>query len=177
MKTERRLAREFALQALFHRDVSETKNADRTFVDFWSMFQRRHDAGGTTLLAGTAEDEPEGGLPDKPKETVRAFAEELVRGTLCNLADLDRLIADSAENWRLDRMSAVDRNILRLAVFETRFAEPPTPPVVVIDEAVELAKRYGTVESGRFVNGILDHIFRSDLSTHPRKAAADDETL
>jgi len=175
MITERRLAREFALQALFHRDVNET-STDQTFADFWSMFQRRHDAGDPTLLAGAVEDEPEGGLPDKPKEAVRAFAEELVFGTLRNLADVDRLIADSAENWRLDRMSAVDRNILRLAVFETRFAEPPTPPVVVIDEAVELAKRYGTVESGRFVNGILDHIFQSELSTPPRKAATDDET-
>lgn len=177
MKTERSLAREFALQALFHREVNETSDTDQTIADFWSMFQRRHDAGGTTLLAGTAEDEPDGGLPDKPKEAVRAFAEELVFGTLRTLADVDQLIAASAENWRMDRMSAVDRNILRLAVFETRFANPPTPPAVVIDEAVELAKCYGTAESGRFVNGILDHIFRSDLETPPRKATADDETL
>ncbi len=174
MKTERRLAREFALQALFHREVNQPNDADQAFDDFWSMFQRCREEG-TPLIPGFPE-VTDMGLPDKPREGVRVFAEELVRGTLGNLADVDRLIEASAENWRLDRMSAVDRNILRLAVFETRFYAPPTPPVVVIDEAVELAKRYGTVESGRFVNGILDHIFRDRLNAPARESFAEDES-
>lgn len=176
MKTERRLAREFAIQALFHREGREAGGGDRTFEDFWSMFQRRHQAGDVTLLAGAEDDEPDGSIPDKPKESVRLFAEKLIRGTLDSLVEVDRLITASADNWRLDRMSLVDRNILRLAVYETRFAEPPVPPAVVIDEAVELAKRFGTVESGRFVNGILDHIFQADLKQPSGKAVADDET-
>jgi N utilization substance protein B len=174
MKTERRLAREFALQALFHRDVNGAGDAGDAFDDFWSMFQRRQE-GGASLLAGPDEDS-ENRLPDKPREGVRAFAEELVGGTLGNLAAVDLLITASADNWRLDRMSAVDRNILRLAVFESRFYSDPTPPAVVIDEAVELAKRYGTVESGRFVNGILDHIFRDHLGSSARESSAEDES-
>jgi len=163
MKTERRQAREFALQALFHREVNGGGEAGACFADFWSMFQR-HQIGTALLGVDPVGGEDETGLPDKPREAVREFAEELVQGTIGSLTALDRLIEESAENWRIDRMSAVDRNILRLAVFESRFLEPPTPPVVVIDEAVELAKRYGTPESGRFVNGILDHIFREHLN-------------
>jgi N utilization substance protein B len=174
MKTERRLAREFALQALFHREVNQPTDTDQAFDDFWSMFQRCREEG-TPPIPGVPE-ASDSGLPDKPREGVRVFAEELVRGTLGNMADVDRLIEASADNWRLDRMSAVDRNILRLAVFETRFFAPPTPPAVVIDEAVELAKRYGTVESGRFVNGILDHIFRDDLKSLARESSAEDES-
>jgi N utilization substance protein B len=174
MKTERRLAREFALQALFHSEVNEPKDANSAFDDFWSMFQRRHE-DSSSLLSGSAGP-PEGRLPHTPREGVRAFAEELVRGTLSNLAEVDRLISASAENWRIDRMSAVDRNILRLAVFESRFSAAPTPPAVVIDEAVELAKRYGTVESGRFVNGILDHVFRDHLEPSAKESSAEDES-
>lgn len=176
MKTERRLAREFALQALFHREVNKPDDSDQAFDDFWSMFQRCHEEG-SPLISGAPE-VTDAGLPDKPRENVCTFAEELVRGTLGNLENVDRLIEASAENWRVDRMSAVDRNILRLAVFETRFHAPPTPPAVVIDEAVELAKRYGTVESGRFVNGILDHIFRDNLKTNnpARESSAEDES-
>lgn len=175
MKTERRLAREFALQALFHSEVNVPGDADHAFDDFWSMFQRRHEEG-SGLLAATPGMSPENVLPDKPREEVRAFAEELVRGTLFHLVEVDRLITASADNWRLDRMSAVDRNILRLAVFESQFYTDPTPPAVVIDEAVELAKRYGTVESGRFVNGILDHIFRDHLGISARESSAEDES-
>ena len=168
MKTERRQAREFALQALFHREANG--GGDSGFNDFWSMFQRHHD-DGVFLFGGDPDGEEEAGLPDKPREAVREFAETLVQGTIGAQDALDRLIEESAENWRIDRMSAVDRNILRLAVYESRYLAPPTPPVVVIDEAVELAKRYGTPESGRFVNGILDHIFREHL-----KRPADDES-
>ena len=78
--------------------------------------------------------------------------------------EVDRLIGRQAENWRLERMPAVDRNILRLAVFEL-LAEPDVPPLVVLDEAIELAKRYGSDQSSAFVNGLLDGILkRSEFS-------------
>ena len=88
-------------------------------------------------------------------EEVRDFAERLAAGTQGGLGEIDALLAENLENWRLERLGIVERNILRLAVFEF-LREPATPPIVVIDEAIELAKRFGGEESGQFVNGILD---------------------
>jgi transcription antitermination protein NusB len=89
-------------------------------------------------------------------EAVRAFAEELVRGTIAGLDRIDPLIAATAEHWRLSRMAAVDRLILRLATYE--FLREGTPRNVVINEALELAKTFSTEESARFINGILDAV-------------------
>ena len=86
---------------------------------------------------------------------VREFADFLLRGTLSNLEQLDEELALQTAHWRLERLAAVDRNILRLAMFELMH-EPDTPPAVVIDEAIEIAKKFGAEESGRFVNGVLD---------------------
>ena len=94
---------------------------------------------------------------------LRRFAGELVSGVRAQREPLDRLIQQVAENWSVSRMSPVDRNILRLAAYEIVFRED-TPPKVAIDEAIQLAKRYGTADSPRFVNGLLDRI----LATHPR---------
>ena len=91
------------------------------------------------------------------EEEVRAFAEHLVRGVRERLAQLDAIVAESAENWRVERMAVVDRNVLRMGVYEI-LHEPATPPVVVIDEAIEIAKRFGSPESGAFINGILDDV-------------------
>jgi len=88
---------------------------------------------------------------------VRAFAESLVEGVIRERAALDVIIAEAAENWRIERMAVVDRNILRMAVFELAKA-PSTPAVVVLDEAIEVGKKYGSEQSGAFVNGILDAI-------------------
>jgi N utilization substance protein B len=85
----------------------------------------------------------------------REFADYLLRGTLANLEELDEELASQTAHWRLERLAAVDRNILRLAMFEL-VHDPETPPAVVIDEAIEIAKKYGAEESGRFVNGVLD---------------------
>lgn len=85
----------------------------------------------------------------------REFAMRLVRGVVDNLDKIDGNIAAQADNWRLDRMAAVDRNVLRLALYELLF-ERDTPAAVVIDEAVEIAKRFGSEKSGQFVNGVLD---------------------
>jgi N utilization substance protein B len=85
------------------------------------------------------------------------FAEGLIAGVHANRPKLDQLIADAADNWRLDRMAAIDRNILRLGAFEMLFC-PEVPSKVAINEALELAKRYSTAQSSRFVNGILDRL-------------------
>ena len=92
---------------------------------------------------------------------VREFADVLFRGTITRLKEIDRLIQSHTRNWRLSRMAAVDRNVLRLAVFEL-LADASTPDTVVINEALEIAKKFSTDESAQFVNGILDSI-KNDL--------------
>jgi N utilization substance protein B len=86
------------------------------------------------------------------------FMEELVKGTVARAATIDRRISESSANWRLERMPAVDRNILRMAIYE--MTERLTPPAVVINEALELARRFSGEESVSFINGILDTIRR-----------------
>ena len=129
----RRRAREIALQMLYENDVAGTAPGE--------MFTRSSD------------------LQTAPEST-RRFAERLVTGTLANRGDLDDLISKQADNWRLARMPVVDRNILRLALFEL-LHEPDTPHPVVIDEALEIAKRYSTPRSSQFINGILDGVLKA----------------
>lgn len=93
---------------------------------------------------------------DKPLE----YARSLFKGTVENQEEIDTLIRSKAEHWRLERMPAVDRNILRLAVFEFLY-QLDVPKLVVINEAIELAKRFGSEDSGRFVNGLLDGLLKS----------------
>ena len=126
----RRQAREFALQLLFQWDYNPGEMA-QTLADFWA----EHECG--------------------PKE--REFAEGLFRGTLEKRAEIDALIVRYAENWDLNRMGGVDRNVLRLAGYEMLY-RPDVPPVVSINEAVDIAKDYSGMESGKFVNGILERI-------------------
>lgn len=90
----------------------------------------------------------------------REFAWELVRGVLERHADLDAKIAEVSDHWRVDRLSRIDANIIRIAVYEMT-AEPPLPVEIAINEAVEVAKRYGTGESAPFVNGVLDAVART----------------
>ena len=87
------------------------------------------------------------------------FAHQLFSGTIENIASLDTLITKFAENWELDRMAAIDRNILRLAAYEI-VEMPETPINVIIDEAVEIAKKYSTLDSGKFVNGVLGSVYK-----------------
>jgi len=98
---------------------------------------------------------------EDPGDAARQFAERLAEGVSGALDRLDPLIEAHSQNWRLSRMSVLDRLVLRMAVYEF-LHEPETPRPVVIDEAVELAKRYSTPDAGRFVNGVLDAI-RRDL--------------
>ena len=129
----RRAARELALRALFQADLAAI-SADETVA--LSLSQARYTP--QTL----------------------SFAEQLTRGALQHQSSLDRVIERYARGWTLERMATVDRNVLRLAAFELLLL-PTTPPSVVVDEAVELAKKYSTQESGRFVNGILGNLIRN----------------
>jgi len=92
-------------------------------------------------------------------EATRAFADRLVRGVKQNQVKVDELITRYTEHWDLERMAVVDRNILRLAVWELLAGEE-TPAKVAINEAIEIAKKFGTQESSRFINGILDRIYK-----------------
>lgn len=129
----RRKARAYALQVLYARDVDKGTDVDAALRGWCNSFELDVD------------------------DAARGFAAELVTTTAGDQAAVDEVIAASSRNWRLDRMSRVDRNILRIAVCELRNF-PQTPVKVVINEAVELAKRFGTAESPAFVNGILDRI-------------------
>jgi len=132
MLGQRRRAREYALQMLFQIDLSGG-TPDEIFEDFWS--------------------------PMEVTPEVREFAERLVRGTIDDVESLDTAIAAATEHWRIERMATVDRNVLRLATYEL-MREPDVPAAVVIDEAIEIAKKYGSEDSGKFINGVLDSIRR-----------------
>jgi N utilization substance protein B len=111
-----------------------------------------------------------------PSDEIYGFARELVVGVREELPRLDALLERTSENWRVDRMPLVDRNILRLAVFEFLHC-PEIPDRVTINEAIELGKRFGTEETGAFVNGVLDQVrillrAERDCAEGPRKPAA-----
>src|SRR5215469_12451991 len=105
---------------------------------------------------GTLTSEEEPAAAAAPDE----FMETLVRGTNQNVAEIDGWISQKSEHWRLERMPAVDRNILRMALFE--MSKTDTPPAVVIDEALELARQFSGDESVPFINGVLDAVRRAD---------------
>ena len=136
----RRQAREHALQILFQIDVTGDS-----------------PGSGFDLHWRGREVDPE----------TREFAERIVRGAVADAVRIDALIRSASENWRLERMANVDRNVLRLAIYEL-LHEISTPPAVVIDEAIEIAKRFGGEESGQFVNGVLDAVRKTILDTAGR---------
>ena len=91
---------------------------------------------------------------------VTHYADELIGGVKSKRAEIDALIQGVSQHWKVDRMALVDRNILRLAVYEMRFLSSPLKPSIAINEAVEIAKKFGTTESSGFVNGLLDQVRR-----------------
>jgi N utilization substance protein B len=128
-------SRECALQILYSFDIRKVNPIAEVVDDFW----QNH-----------AED-----------DVIKEFAMILVDGTLKHLKGIDKLITDYTDNWRIERMAVIDRNIIRMATFELMYLEQ-VPPKVAINEAVELAKRFGDDESGRFVNGVLDKINKKE---------------
>jgi N utilization substance protein B len=131
----RRRGRELALQILYQIDMTG-QEPGRALALFWENFEGQAEA-----IQPGAKD----------------FAVELVEGVWCERERIDKLIANSAEHWRLGRIARVDINILRVATYEVLCC-PDTPASVIINEAVEIARRYGTNDSPPFVNGVLDHI-------------------
>jgi N utilization substance protein B len=103
--------------------------------------------------------------------SARKFCGALIEGAIAKQTEIDEIIRQNAQNYELSRISVVDRNVLRIAIYEM-FHCPETPPVVAINEAIEIAKKYSTEESGRFVNGVLDQI-RATLNRPARTAATD----
>lgn len=146
----RRKARECALQMLYQIDLSKCDlskcDASRTFRNYWTSHE------GETEF--------------------RPFAEELVQGILEKRQEIDSEITSNSMNWKLSRMAAVDRNVLRVAVYELMFRSD-IPTKVAINEAVEIAKKYGTEDSGAFVNGILDNIAKN-IRKEVQKAEGDE---
>ena len=99
-------------------------------------------------------------------DELRVFCDELVKGVAGEIKVIDEKIAKYAENWQLDRMAVIDRNILRMGCYEI-ISRPDIPPKVSINESVELAKKYGDLESSKFVNGILDKIHKKEIVNEP----------
>ena len=135
-------AREYALQMLYQADIRRV-DQQQIVQEFW----QHRDAS----------------------EEVTAFANQLFLGTRSHLSTIDPLITQHADNWNLTRMAVIDRNILRLGVFELLHGDE-VPSKVCLNEAIELAKRFGDAESGKFINGILDaiHKARSTDATQDR---------
>ena len=140
----RRVGREIAVQFLYQNDIKPSQQLETALHDFWE-------------LCGT------------DNAVARQFAENLIRGAMEKLPEVDRKIQEYSQNWDFNRMAAVDRNILRLSVYELLFRED-VPPVVCINEAIEIAKHYSTEDSGKFINGILDQV-RKELLRPARQAA------
>ncbi len=130
MSSRRTRARERALQALYQIDVA-AEGIDEALAAFWKSFE-------------------------PVEREVRELAEALVRGVAEHRRSVDDAIEEASSNWRLDRMARVDRNVLRLAVYE--LLQTDVPVKVVINEAIELGKKFGSESSGAFVNGVLDKV-------------------
>ncbi|MEI6085588.1 MAG: transcription antitermination factor NusB [Verrucomicrobiota bacterium] len=141
---KRRQARECAIQFLYQFDLGGGEFAD-SLAAFWHA------------------------LPEECGADAKKFADDLIRGAVEKRLEIDEKIKKYTEHWELQRIAAVDRNILRLAMYEMLFRDD-IPPVVSINEAVDIAKKFSTQESGSFVNGILDRL-RADL-TRPARTPA-----
>lgn len=137
---KRTKARECALQILYQVDVTSDDFQD-SMRNYW--------------------------VENEESQEIKDFAYHIVEGTCQKREDIDKLLTKYAENWALSRMAVVDRNILRMATYELLYC-PDTPPKVCINEAVELAKKFSDVESGKFVNGILDRIHKEAVAASLR---------
>jgi N utilization substance protein B len=146
----RRKARECALQMLFAADIAGAV-PDEVLRTYWAELD-----------------------DSETEEVAREFATRLAAGTLANLDALDERIRSRAEHWRIPRMAIVDRNILRLAVYE--FLYEPTPRTVAINEALEIARRFSTYEATQFINGILDAIKRDLDEQQPQENIGSEES-
>ncbi|MBI5740929.1 MAG: transcription antitermination factor NusB [Nitrospirae bacterium] len=135
---KRRRAREYALQILFQLDMTGSDFSEAVWTEFWE---------------GNEAEERD----------VKEFALEIIKGTRQHLEEIDQVIKKAAANWSLERMAVIDRNILRAALYELLF-RTDIPPSVIMNEALEIAKKFSTEESAPFINGILDKVAHSKKS-------------
>jgi N utilization substance protein B len=156
---KRREARERAVQFLFQHDLNPPENLDGALAQFWES--QRTAAIAEEKGAANWGQPVELPPPTAEEGEVRLFADPLIRGAIQHRDAIDAQIKKYAKNWELHRIAAVDRNILRLAIFEMLYRDD-IPPIVSINEAVDIAKKFSTQDSGRFVNGILDKV-KSEL--------------
>ena len=136
----RSLARECALKILYQVDITK-RPIEPLLTDYWDN-------------------------EENPDSEVKSFANRLVQGVLQQMDLIDQKISEYATNWQLKRMAVIDRNVLRMGLYELKYTSD-IPPKVAINEAVELAKKYGDVESSKFVNGILDKIHKNEIVKSP----------
>ena len=155
----RRQGREWALQMLFQSDLNPGLDIDMAIPKFWRQQwtcqqeeAEKKDAEEPTekTLAKPVEDQV---APPK----IRQFTENLVRGVLGHLDEIDTKLQSYTQNWPLHRMGSVERNVLRLAFYEMIYCTD-VPPAVVLNEAIDLAKYFSNADAGRFVNGVLDRL-------------------
>lgn len=133
MTNLRRQSRELALQILFQIEFAPQIE----YAEFLEVFEQ-----------------------SLPSEAID-YADLLINGVKSNKSAIDQLIQSSSQHWKVERMALVDRNIIRMSIFEMKFMSDPLKPSIAINEAVELAKKYGSTESGAFVNGLLDQVSKS----------------
>lgn len=143
MIRKRTRARECAIQILYQLEINPEPLAE-LFRDFWLAEEQRDVTSD-----------------------IRAFSEEIVRGTSEHQGEIDKIVEQYADNWSIHRMAVIDRNILRFATYELLFMAD-IPPKVTINEAVNLAKKFSQEESGKFVNGILDKINHTEKPKNPK---------
>ena len=136
---KRRRAREYALQVLFQLDVTNNEFTDEVLKNFWKNIKEDDD--------------------------VKEFANDIVIGTRENIDSIDKIIKKTAEHWAINRIAVVDRNILRAATYELLYRSD-IPPSVVMNEAIEISKKFSTEDSASFINGILDKIQKSKLKNY-----------
>ncbi len=140
---KRTLARENALKILYQADILR-RDIDLVSQNYWLQYE-------------------------EPDTIIREFSDRITKGVNQYLNKIDEKISVHATNWQLKRMAFIDRNIMRLGAFEILFADD-IPPKVTINECIELAKKYGDVESSKFVNGILDKIHKNDNKVEPNNS-------
>ena len=133
-------SREYALQMLYQLDIRRG-DSTQLLTEFWNT--------------------------EETTDEVQGFANRLFLGTVEHLPQIDALITRHADHWDLKRMAVIDRNVLRLGTFELLYLQEDVPPKVCMNEAIELAKRFGDAESGRFINGILDAIHKTSHRSAP----------
>lgn len=149
-KSIRRTGRELALKIIYGLQDQNSETIREALDDFWRNFRFNEDTLG----------EPRDEVNELVPVDVRRFSEELVSGVADHLETIDAAIEKFSTNWALDRMARVDLSLLRVAVFELLF-RPETPTSVIINEAIEIGKRFGTKDTPAFVNGVLDKISRT----------------